>query len=186
MDHAKNFPNAPRAKASHKANILNGQFQYVFTKLAPLKPKHLAELILSRKLISPIMPNINITVNGVSKQLSKLNPGKPAGPDNLTSRILKELHGEVAPMLTDVHNSSLREGKVPNDWRNASASPVYKKGAKTKPENYRHISLMCICCKVMEHVITSNTMAYLDKYQLLHSNQQDFRKKKLSCETKLI
>ena len=63
-----------------------------------------------------IMPNINITVNGASKQLSKLNLGKAAGPDNLTSRILKELHSEVVPMLTDIFNSSLREGKVPDDW----------------------------------------------------------------------
>ena len=78
------------------------------------------------------MPNINITVNGVSKQLSKLNPGKAAGPDNFTSRILKELHSEVAPMLSDIFNSSLREGKVPDDWRNASVSPVYKKGAKRR------------------------------------------------------
>ena len=172
-------------KASDKANILNVQFQSVFTKPVPLKLKHLAELILPGKLISPTMPNMNITVNGVSKQLSKLNPGKAAGPDNLTSRILKELHSEVAPMLSDIFNSSLREGKVPDDWRNASVSPVYKKGAKTKAENYRPISLTCICCKVMEHVITSNIMAYLDKHQLLHSNQHGFRKK-LSCETQLV
>ena len=79
-------------------------------------------------------------------------------------------------MLTDIYNSLLREGKVPDDWRNASITPVYKKGAKTKAENYRPISFTCICCKVMEHVITSNIMAYLDKYQLLHSNQHGFRK----------
>ena len=57
--------------------------------------------------------------------------------------------------------------------------------AKTKAENYHPISLTCICCKVMEHVITSNIMAYLDKHQLLHSNQHGFCKK-LSCETQLI
>ena len=88
-------------------------------------------------------------------------------------------------MLTDIYNSSLHEGKVLDDWRNASVSPVYKKGAKTKAENYRPISLACICCKVIEHVITSNIMAYLGKHQLLHSNQHGFRKKKLSCETQL-
>ena len=82
-----------------------------------------------------------------------------AGPDNLTSRILKVLHSEVAPILADIYNSSLREGKVPDDWQNASVSPVYKMGAKTKAENYCPISLTCICCKVMEHVITSNIMA---------------------------
>ena len=57
-------------KASDKANILNGQFQSVFTKLVPLKLKHLAELILPRSLKFPSMPDIKITINGVSKQLS--------------------------------------------------------------------------------------------------------------------
>ena len=47
--------------------------------------------------------------------ISKLNPGKAAGPDSLTSRILKELHIEVAPLLADIFNISLREGKVPDD-----------------------------------------------------------------------
>ena len=51
------------------------------------------------------------SVNGVSKQLSKLNNGKAAGPDNLTSRILKEVHNEIAPILSDIYNSSLHEGK---------------------------------------------------------------------------
>ena len=159
-------------KASDKANVLNGQFQSVFTKHVPLKLKHLAELILPRNVTFPTMPDINIAIHGVSKQLSKLNPGKTAGPDNLTSRILKELHNEIAPMFTDIYNSSLREGKVPDDWRNAIVTPVYKKGPKIKAENYRPISLTRICCKVMEHVITSNIMAYLDEHHLLHSNQQ--------------
>ena len=78
-------------KVSDKANILDSQFKSVFTKLVPLKLKHLAELVLPRKLKPPTMPNISITINGVSKQLSKLNPGKAAGPDNL-ARILKNLH----------------------------------------------------------------------------------------------
>ena len=172
-------------KATDKANILNSQFKSVVTKLVPLKLKHLAELVLPRKLKPPTMPNISITINGVSKQLSKLNPGKAAGPDNLSSRILKELHHEIAPMLTDIFNTSLCEGKVPDDWRNVSVTPVYKKGPKTKAENYRPISLTCICCKVMEHVITSNIMSHLDKHKLLQPNQHGFRSK-LSCETQLI
>ena len=59
-------------KASDKAHVLNGQFQSVFTKLVPLKLKHLAELILPRNGTFPTMPDINITIHGVSKQLSKL------------------------------------------------------------------------------------------------------------------
>ena len=168
-----------------KANILNNQFQSVFTKLVPLKLRHLVNLILPRKLSFPVMPSITVTASGVAKQLSKLNPGKAAGPDNLTSRILKELHNEIAPILTDIYNTSLSEGTVPKDWKNAYVTPVYKKGPKSKPENYRPISLTCICCKIIEHIITSNVMAHLDKNNLLFHNQHGFRSR-VSCETQLI
>ena len=63
--------------------------------------------------------------------------------------------------------------------------PVYKKGPESKAENYRPISLTCICCKVTEHVITSNIMTYLDHHNLLFSKQLGFCNK-LSCETQLI
>ena len=119
------------------------------------------------------MQNITISVSCISKQLLKLNPGKAAGPDNISPHILKELHNEIAPILTDIFNTSLSEGIVPDDWKNAYVTPVYKKGSKCKPEKYRLISLTCICCKVLEHIITSNTMSYryLDQNNLLFHNQ---------------
>ena len=63
---------------------------------------------------------------------------------------------------------------------------MYKKGSKSKAENYRPISLTCICCKVLEHIITSNIMSHLDKkHILLFHNQHGFRSR-VSCETQLI
>ena len=62
--------------------------------------------------------------------ISKLNPGKAVGPDGLTSQILKELHIEVAPILADIFNTSLHEGKVPDNWWYAHVTPVYKKRTK--------------------------------------------------------
>ena len=94
------------------------------------------------------MQSITISVSGVSKQLLKLNQGKAAGPDNISPWFLKELHNEIAPILTDIFNTSLAEGIVPDDWKNAYVTPVYQKGPKSKLENYRSISLTCICCKV--------------------------------------
>ena len=161
------------------------RFMFDIEHVVPLKLCHLVNRILPRNLSFPTMSDIIITVNGVSKQLSKLNPGKAAGPDNLTSRILKELHSEIAPILTDIFNSSLLEGAVPKEWKNANVTPVYKKGPKSKPENYRPISLTCVCCKVLEHIITSNIMAHLDRNNLLFQNQHGFRSR-VSCETQLI
>ena len=54
------------------------------------------------------------------------NESTPLG-DNLTSRILKELHNEIAPILTDIFNSSLSDGTVPKNWKKAYVTPVYKK-----------------------------------------------------------
>ena len=121
----------------------------------------------------------------MSKQLLKLNPGEAAGPDNISPRILKELHNKIAPILTDIFNKSLSEGIVPDDWKNAYVTPVYKKGPECKLENYRPISLTCICCKVLEHSITSNTMSYHDQNNHLFHNQHGFRSR-VSCETQLI
>ena len=84
-----------------------------------------------------------------------------------------------------LYNASLSEGVVPTDWKNAFVTPVYKKGPKSKAENYRPISLTCICCKVLEHIITSNIMSHLDKNNLLFHNQHIFRSR-VSCETQLI
>ena len=67
------------------------------------------------------MQNITTSVSNVSKQLPKLNPGKAAGPDTISPRILKELHNDKAPILADILNTSLclSEGVVPDDWKNA-------------------------------------------------------------------
>ena len=89
------------------------------------------------------------------------------------------------PILTDIFNSSLLEGAFPKEWKNANVTPVYKKGPKSIPENYLPISLTCVCCKVLEHTITSNSMVHLDRNNLLFQNQHGF-KSRVICETQLI
>jgi hypothetical protein len=61
------------------------------------------------------MPNVNITDEGVKKLLKGLNPSKASGPDQLSPRLLKELHTEIAPVLTHIFQISLKSGTVPHD-----------------------------------------------------------------------
>ena len=63
--------------------------------------------------------------------------------------LLEELAVEIAPILTILFNKLVTTGIVPSDWRTANVSPVYKKGQKYNHENYRPISLTCICCKLL-------------------------------------
>ena len=62
-------------------------------------------------------------------------------------------------------------------------SPVQKR--RSLACNYRPVSLTCDSCKLLEHIVCSNIMAYLDEHKLLSDRQQAFRKKH-SCETQLI
>ena len=69
-------------------------------------------------------------------------------------------------MISDLFQSSVNTGIVPTDWREAIFTPVFKNGAKSKPENYRPISLICILSKVLEHKIVSSIMNHLDNNNL--------------------
>ena len=131
------------------------------------------------------MAPISISVQGVDKLLSGLNPYKTQGPDKISPRLLKELHTEIAPILTLIFQRSLDTGIVPSDWKHATITPAFKKGSKSKPSNYRPISLTCIASKLMEHIIVSNIMDYFDTHNILSPYQHGFRSKH-SCETQLI
>jgi hypothetical protein len=166
-----------------KANILNQQFQSVFTKENPLPLSALSK----DKLPSPYptMPEIQVTENGILKLLQNLNPYKAAGPDNIKPIILKTLAPEIAPILTTIFIKSLESGVVPSDWRNANVSPIFKKGSRYDPSNYRPISLTCIACKLLEHIIVTAITKHSHLNNILHPNQHGFRQKK-SCETQLL
>ena len=83
-------------------------------------------------------------------------------------RLLKELHHEIVPILTKINRSSLSTGIVPNDWKTALVAPVYKKGPKYKPSNYRPISLTCIASKLIAHILVSSIMTHFDPNGLLN------------------
>ena len=131
------------------------------------------------------MPEININLNGILKLLSNLQPRKAAGPDEIRPIVLRELRTEIAPIIQLIFEKSLATGKLPSDWTRANVSPIFKKGEKSDPSNYRPISLTCILCKVMEHIIASNLTAHLNRHNILYNLQHGFRQKR-SCETQLL
>ena len=91
----------------------------------------------------------------------------------------------LAPALTLIFQASLDQGKVPDDWKTAKVTPIFKKGDKSKPSNYRPVSLTSITCKLLEHILYSNLMQFFDRHDIISPYQHGFRKKR-SCETQLI
>ena len=131
------------------------------------------------------MKDINIQVDGVEKLLGNINPNKAKGPDEIHGRALKVCKNVIAPILTIIFQKSLTSGTIPSDWKHANVCPVYKKGDKHDPKNYRPISLTCICCKLCEHIIASSLMKHLEDSNILYAFQHGFRSSR-SCETQLI
>ena len=134
-------------ETSEKANALNRQFQSFFTSGTSKLPPNSLE-----NKFYPTMPDIHITQKGVEKLLTNLNPNKVTGPVCLSPRILKELSSQIAPILTKIFQMSLETGEIPDDWRTANVSPIFKKGEKYNPANYSSVSMTCICSKPMEHI----------------------------------
>ena len=91
----------------------------------------------------------------------------------------------MAPLLTFIFQSSLDQGQLPQDWKSANITPIYKKGNRTDPANYRPISLTSTCSKILEHIIYSSISTHLSNYNILCINQHGFRTG-LSCDTQLL
>ena len=91
------------------------------------------------------------------------------------------LAAEIAPILAEIFRQSLHDGVIPSIWKNADVATVFKKGGRDTAENYRPISLTCICYKILEHIISFHFRHHLDQYGILSPYQHGFRKL-YSCE----
>ncbi|KFU85429.1 hypothetical protein M959_11116, partial [Chaetura pelagica] len=89
----------------------------------------------------------------VRDQLSKLDIHKSMGPDGMHLWVLRELAEVIARPLSITFGKSWVTGEVPEDWRIANVTPVYKKVKKEDPGNDRLVSLTSIPGKVMEQLI---------------------------------
>ena len=163
-----------------KAEILNEQFQSVFTK------ENLNKFPNKGKSPYSTMEDIKINSKGVHKFLKNLKLHKATGPDSIPSFILKAAADQLAPILTELYQTSLNTaGVVPQNWKDAHVVPLFKKDERHLASNYRPVSLISITCKVIEHIVHSSVMGHFDRNKILTNAQHGFRKKR-SCEFQLI
>ena len=165
---------------AEKAYIHILHFQSVFTTKEPLSLSRLCKMKLhdaadSGKIPSelllpemqkctPVIQDFSISVAGILKLLKYLKPGKAAGSDRLKPNLLKELSEEIAAIIQVIFGRSIQTRKLPAEWCRAQVSPIFKKGDKTLTANYRLISLTCILCKVLGHIMPSHLVKHFDKH----------------------
>jgi len=121
----------------------------------------------------------------VKTNIKNLKISSSPGPDGISSKFLHDHVNCLSAQLSILYTKSLLTGIVPQDWREANVTPIYKKGSKNKPENYRPISLTSIPCKIMESILKDEIINHLLRNRLLNSSQHGFLPNK-SCTINLL
>jgi hypothetical protein len=155
--------------------MLNNQFTSVFTTENTIN--------MPSKGNSQFKPmkDIKISEKCVEKALNRLNPSKATVPDKVPVSILKETANIITPILAKNYQQSINTGQIPEDWKNTNIVPIFKKGDRSKPSNYRPVSLTSVASKILEHIIVSQIMDHLDNQNILNkikmgSEQKDHAK----------
>lgn len=149
------------------ADHFNNYFQSVFTNSAICVPGSF--------LFEPCEANF-ISYSGLVSMLLNLKTKKCCGPDDLPSVFLRRYAECIAKFLLLIFQASLLTATLPRDWRIARVIPIFKKGDRLIPDNYRPISLTSACCKLIEHIIANRITEFLERNSILTTFQHGFRK----------
>ncbi len=104
----------------------------------------------------PTPPNdqaLCLSAADIRKTLSRINPRKAAGPDNIPGRVLKDCAAQLTDVLTDIFNTSLSQAVVPTCLKSTTIIPVPKKSPVSCLNDYRPIALTPIMMKCFERLV---------------------------------
>ena len=121
--------------------------------------------------------SISFTTSRVLKVISKLKKNSAAGPDGLAPIICMSLKASLAYPLSLLFTAIFQNGVLPDEWKKAIVTPMFKKGKSSNSNNYRPIFLTCVCCKLFESVIKDQLLSYLTLYSLITDTQHGFLQK---------
>ena len=109
----------------------------------------------------------------VEQLLRCIDCRKSAGHDGIPSKLLKLAATELAPSLSHIYNVSFATGTVPKEWKEATVTPIHKKGPASQLTNYRPISLLSVVAKTQERMVHKQLYSFVQ--DILPVNQSGFR-----------
>lgn len=159
-----------------KASLFNLNFRDVFIQDDGVLPDFV------QKCYNP-MPTFEITTSttDVVLAIQKLKDKITRTPEGVPSYFIKRISFSIADLLTFIFNCSLHLNVVPFQWKYALVIPIYKKGNKSDPKNYRPISLTSSFSRVFEIILHDKISLHLTNNSLLSPHQFGFLQGLSSC-----
>ena len=120
---------------------------------------------------------IEPTEEEIATAMKAMANAKAVGPDGLPAELLKLGLQQDRTILRELHRLTIliwRQGKVPQQWKDAVITVLHKKGDKTECGNYRGISLVSHAGKVLLKVVARRLSAYCEAKGLLPEEQCGF------------
>lgn len=117
---------------------------------------------------------LHTTPQEVYNILSHLNVRKSSGIDEIPPRLLRECATGISESLSTVFNRSFTSARFPTAWKQALVIPIFKRGDKSSPGNYRPISLLPILSKVLERIVNNKLSRFLASW--MAPNQSGFKR----------
>ena len=165
---------------AEKAELLSAFFTSVFT--SEVNSNDIPHL---PRCEQQSLEDIEITPEQVEEKLGGLKSSSSPGPDGLHPRVLKEAASALSTPLSKLFKKSLDSGILPTDWKVAEVVPIFKKGSRSQPSNYRPVSLTAVTSKVMESIIRDNIIMHMTETGQLNQAQHGFVRRR-SCLTQLL
>jgi hypothetical protein len=156
---------------TEQASVLNELFAAKATV-----PEPEAETVAPPSRTHARIHRIRFHVKHVRKQLLRLDTSKALGLDGISGMLLKYCANELCYPLTRLFQLSFDVGKFPGNWKIAKIVPIFKKGRRDDPKNYRPVALLSLVSKVMERYITHHLVRHLEANNLLSESQFGFRR----------
>ena len=161
-----------------KNKIANG-FNIFFTNVGPNLAKNIpsdsrcASIYMENRILESMV--IEPVAQEEVKQIIKNLKDGGSGWDSICSKVVKNTYNSFIVPLTHIMNLSLVSGVFPSELKIARVVPIFKSGDTGNFTNYRPVSVLPTFSKILERLMYTRLLSFINKHKLLYKFQFGFR-----------